>query len=288
MEKNKTSRDWFVLMAGEGKRTQHLGPYKPFITVADNEFGKKYVIECCIEGILESGFDIEKDKMFFVFTEKQENEFNCSEVLSSLRVLQKVPKVRVFTIQLQETKSQLETFLAALTFRRKISEFNDRPCDIVAVNADQYNVFQYKIKDGCVYLPAYINTENTSAFFTMHMYNPDVVQTMHEKVQVSSIASSGVFIFSSYLYKLIADENYKDKINELLLLNENGREPTLTALINFLITRTAMGINICSTRIKIDLGSEEGILWMREKEKNKYLDIVKLKAQRNSFSALDE
>jgi capsule biosynthesis phosphatase len=178
-----------IPMAGHGKRFKNAGITKPKFMI---EVESKTLFEWSLDSL---PIEISR-KIIFVCLEKHEKEFSVSKFIKNI-MKEKYPKINYELIYLEKTtRGQVETVLHA-------KQLIDSENPLIIYNIDTYFVStRLKTKilslknrniDG---LLGCFTSDNKNLSF-VEMNEKGYVKRVREKEKISSLASTGLYIFSS-------------------------------------------------------------------------------------------
>tara|TARA_B110000263_G_scaffold177843_1_gene155577 strand:+ start:181 stop:1326 length:1146 start_codon:yes stop_codon:yes gene_type:complete len=178
-----------IPMAGHGKRFKNAGITKPKFMI---EVESKTLFEWSLDSL---PIEISR-KIIFVCLEKHEKEFNVSKFIKNI-MREKYPKINYELIYLEKTtRGQVETVLRA-------KQLIDSENPLIIYNIDTHfvstrlktKILSLKNRNidgllGCF-------TSNNKNLSFVEINEKGYVKKVREKEKISSLASTGLYIFSS-------------------------------------------------------------------------------------------
>ena len=229
--------NWIFPLAGEGKRTNSLGSFKPFISIKDFK-----IIEWFFRGIKKKIKP--SDNLFFITTEEFDEKFSFNLTIKKILKKQKI-KGKIFINLIKKTPKG-----PALTIQSIISILNNNdPCLII--NSDQYIDFDLpkKINTKKIYLALHFNTHGKSSYVDLNKKGK--ITKIEEKKLISFYASSGVYIFGSCNLLKNSFRQFKRKYVP--------KEINMSDIINNYLKIMKLEAEPLATYFKYDLGNVESI-----------------------------
>ena len=224
-------------MAGKGQRTMKYGSCKQLIKVEN-----KYVVEWFFLSI-KNNINV-LDDFIFITTLEYENKFDFSNTIKTILIKYDIHNNVRFIFSDDTPEGP-----ASSVYLAKEYVLSDDPC--IVANSDQFIYFELPSFDlkNSIYLPLNLDFNQSKSYVGI---KKDKVTEIVEKENISNIASSGIYLFSSGKDMILALE--EQFLSKKTVNNEYYIAPAINSLI-----KKGYDVYPIPVIVKFDLGTVIGI-----------------------------